>query len=165
MPVEWLSGSEYMYNKASSWRPQYIKISRSRVRAADSDTSDDNISLDDCLSLNSTSKWNAWIWVYVWQLVLIIGNCMLQSMLIVSPSPITPTVVRSRMMCLCLSYWFRWLMIGFNSATTQHKWAWYFWCFRSSRACHMCLALFLPVQSLLTCFRSSLTRFVDLVSN
>ena len=41
-----------MYNKASSWTPQYIKISRSRVRAADSDTSDGNSSLDDCLSLN-----------------------------------------------------------------------------------------------------------------
>ena len=32
-----------------SWTP--IKISRSQVRAAD-DTSDDNISWDDCLSLN-----------------------------------------------------------------------------------------------------------------
>ena len=30
---------------------------------------------------------------------------------------------------------------------------------------HMCLVLFLPVQSLLTCFRSSLTHFVDFVSN
>ena len=29
-----------------------IKISRSRVKVADSDTSDDNVSLDDCLSLN-----------------------------------------------------------------------------------------------------------------
>ena len=29
----------------------------------------------------------------------------------------------------------------------------------------MCLVLFLPVQSLLTCFRSSLTYFTDLVSN
>ena len=36
--------------ETSSWTP--IKISRSRVRAADSDTSDDNISLDDYLSLN-----------------------------------------------------------------------------------------------------------------
>ena len=36
--------------ETSSWTP--IKISRSRVRAADSDTSVDNISLDDCLSLN-----------------------------------------------------------------------------------------------------------------
>ena len=33
----------------SSWTP--IKISRSRVRAADSDTSDDDVCLDDCLSL------------------------------------------------------------------------------------------------------------------
>ena len=32
---------------------------------------------------------------------------------------------------------------------------------QSSHACHMCLVLFLPVQSLLTCFRSSLTSFVD----
>ena len=30
---------------------------------------------------------------------------------------------------------------------------------------HMCLVLFLPVQSLLTCFRSFLTRFADFVSN
>ena len=29
----------------------------------------------------------------------------------------------------------------------------------------MCSVLFLPVQSLLTCFKSSLTRFADLVSN
>ena len=29
----------------------------------------------------------------------------------------------------------------------------------------MCLVLFLPVQSLLTCFRSSLTYFTDFVSN
>ena len=36
--------------ETSSWTP--IKISRSRVRVADSDTSDDNVSLDDCLSLN-----------------------------------------------------------------------------------------------------------------
>ena len=36
--------------ETSSWTS--IKISRSRVRAADSDTSVDNISLDDCLSLN-----------------------------------------------------------------------------------------------------------------
>ena len=36
--------------ETSSWTP--IKISGSRVRAADSDTSDDNVSLDDCLSLN-----------------------------------------------------------------------------------------------------------------
>ena len=36
--------------ETSSWTP--IKISRSQVRAADSDTSDDNVSLDDCLSLN-----------------------------------------------------------------------------------------------------------------
>ena len=44
---------EFVWNRdreTSSWTP--IKISRSRVRAADSDTSDDNISLDDCLSLN-----------------------------------------------------------------------------------------------------------------
>ena len=33
---------------------------------------------------------------------------------------------------------------------------------RSCHACQMCLVLFLPVQSLLTCFRSSLTRFADL---
>ena len=32
-------------------------------------------------------------------------------------------------------------------------------------AYHMCSVLFLPVQSLLTCFRSSLTHFVDFVSN
>ena len=31
-------------------------------------------------------------------------------------------------------------------------------------ACHMCSVLFLPVQSPLTCFRSSLTRFADFVS-
>ena len=31
--------------------------------------------------------------------------------------------------------------------------------------CIMCLVLFLPVQSLLMCFRSSLTRFADFVSN
>ena len=36
--------------ETSSWTP--IKISRSRVRAADSDTSDDNVSLNDCLLLN-----------------------------------------------------------------------------------------------------------------
>ena len=36
--------------ETSSWTP--IKISRSRVRAADSDTSDDNVFVDDCLSLN-----------------------------------------------------------------------------------------------------------------
>ena len=36
--------------ETSSWTP--IKISGSRVRAADSDTSDDDVSLDDCLSLN-----------------------------------------------------------------------------------------------------------------
>ena len=39
--------------ETSSWTP--IKISRSRVRAADSDTSDDNICLDDCLSLSYQS--------------------------------------------------------------------------------------------------------------
>ena len=32
-------------------------------------------------------------------------------------------------------------------------------------AYHMCLGLFLPVLSLLTCFISSLTRFADFVSN
>jgi len=32
-------------------------------------------------------------------------------------------------------------------------------------AYHMCLVLFLPVQSLLTCFRSFLTCFADFVSN
>ena len=35
---------------------------------------------------------------------------------------------------------------------------------RSCHACQMCLVLFSPVQSLLTCFRSSLTRFADFVS-
>jgi len=30
-------------------------------------------------------------------------------------------------------------------------------------AYHMCLVLFLPVQSLLTCFRSFLTRFANFV--
>ena len=32
---------------------------------------------------------------------------------------------------------------------------------RSCHACRMCLVLFLPAQSLLMCFRSSLTRFAD----
>ena len=43
---------EFMWNweRLHRWTP--IKISRSRVRAADSDTSDDDVSLDDCLSLN-----------------------------------------------------------------------------------------------------------------
>ena len=36
--------------ETSSWTP--IKISGSRVRAVDSDTSDDDVSLDDCMSLN-----------------------------------------------------------------------------------------------------------------
>ena len=68
--------------------------------------------------------------------------------------------------CLCLSYSFRWLMIGFNCHNTaQVGMVFFAWCFRSSRACHMCLLfLFLPVQSLLTRFRSSLTRFADFVS-
>ena len=35
---------------------------------------------------------------------------------------------------------------------------------RSCHACQMCLVLFLLVQSLLTCFRSPLTRFADFVS-
>ena len=35
---------------------------------------------------------------------------------------------------------------------------------RSCHACQMCLVLFLPVQSLLMCFRSSLTRFADRLS-
>ena len=39
-----------VFGGTSSWTP--IKTSTSRVRAADSDTSDDNISLDDYLSLN-----------------------------------------------------------------------------------------------------------------
>ena len=35
---------------------------------------------------------------------------------------------------------------------------------RSCHACQMCSVLFLPVQSLLTCFKNSLTRFADFVS-
>ena len=39
-----------------------IKISRSRVREADSDTSDDNISLDGLpVTKLPTSTWSAWI--------------------------------------------------------------------------------------------------------
>ena len=40
-------------------------------------------------------------------------------------------------------------------------------CLVNNRSCHafqMCSVLFLPVQSLLTCFRSSLTRFADFVT-
>ena len=44
---------EFVWNweRLHRWTP--IEISRSRIlRAADSDTSDDDVSLDDCLSLN-----------------------------------------------------------------------------------------------------------------